>query len=99
MKKKHDGKTHKSAVINTPAAIASAGKKKKAPFQVFYVVFAVFLALFLVSIYSTHTARASKGTFSDSSDTFMDHYNSVVYNQVDDPYEILVVRPSCVASL
>ena len=93
MKKKHDGKTHKSAAVNTPAAIAGAGEKKPHFKVFFYVVFAVFLALFLVSIYSTHGASLKGALFSDSSDTFMDHYNSVVYNQVDDPYEILVVYP------
>lgn len=87
MKRIHDGKTH------TQAAIAGA-KEKKPHFKVFfYSVFAVFLAFFLISIYTTHGASLRGALFSDTSDTFMDHYNSVVYNQVDDPYEILVVYP------
>ena len=83
MKKVHDRRTH-----------TLAAAEKKPHFKVFfYSVFAVFIAFFLVSIYTTHGASLRGALFSDTSDTFMDHYNSVVYNQVDDPYEILVVYP------
>ncbi|MBP5312621.1 MAG: DUF2029 domain-containing protein [Clostridia bacterium] len=67
---------------------------KKPHFKGFYYMFfAFFLLIFLVSVVFSDGASLKAVLFSDTSDTFMDHYNSVVYNGVDDPYTIRVVYP------
>lgn len=59
----------------------------------YYVLFALFLLLFFASLMLSGGAKLTAALFYDRVDTFMDHYNSVVYNEVSDPYEILVVYP------
>ncbi len=59
----------------------------------YYVLFALFLLLFFATLLLSGGTKLTAALFGDKVDTFMDHYNSVVYNEVDDPYEILVVYP------
>jgi len=60
--------------------------------HVFYILMACALVSFIVLAYLSG-GSSFKGLFmSDTSDTFMDHYNSVVYNDID-PYENGVVYP------
>ncbi len=59
----------------------------------YYILFALFLLLFFGSLLLSGGNTLKAALFGDASDTFMDHYNSVIYNEVEDPYEILVVYP------
>lgn len=59
----------------------------------YYLLFAFFILVFAVSMITSDGASIRAALFEDDTDSFMDHYNSVVYNEVDDPYEILVVYP------
>ena len=58
----------------------------------FYTVMTLSLAFFLVLCVTTNGASFKSIFFKDRSDSFMDHYNSVVYNIVD-PYENKVIYP------
>lgn len=53
---------------------------------------AFFALLLILCILSTQGAAGHGLFFHDDSDTFMDHYNSMVYNEID-PYENKVIYP------
>lgn len=91
MKKKPSG-TKLNSDTALPGSAARQGKKPRFK-EFFYISFCLFIAFFLLTVYVTGGSSLKAALFSDTSDTFMDHYNSVVYNGVDDPYEILVVYP------
>lgn len=59
----------------------------------YYVLIALFLLLFFATLLLSGGTKLTAALFGDRVDTFMDHYNSVIYNEVKDPYEILVVYP------
>lgn len=60
--------------------------------HVFYILMACSVLVFFILAYVTG-GTSFKGLFmSDTSDTFMDHFNSVIYNKID-PYENGVVYP------
>ncbi|MBQ8164657.1 MAG: DUF2029 domain-containing protein [Clostridia bacterium] len=60
--------------------------------HLFYIMMACFVFVFFLMAFMTHGTSFKGIFFKDVSDTFMDHYNSVVYNAVD-PYENGVVYP------
>ncbi|MBR5060255.1 MAG: DUF2029 domain-containing protein [Clostridia bacterium] len=78
-------------ISGAKSCVPHAGKPRFK--ELFYVSFCLFIAFFLLTVYVTGGGSLRAALFQDTSDTFMDHYNSVVYNGVDDPYEILVVYP------
>ena len=89
-------KTSSANNPNTGALLSAPGipAVRKPRFkEFFYVSCCLFIAVFIFTVYATGGNSLGAALFSDTSDTFMDHYNSVVYNGVDDPYEILVVYP------
>jgi len=60
--------------------------------ELFYISFAFFVLIFIFSLFFTKGTIEKTVLFSDSSDTFMDHFNSVIYNEID-PYENKVIYP------
>lgn len=60
--------------------------------EFFYISFAVFVVIFVASLFITSGATEKTVLFADNSDTFMDHFNSVIYNEID-PYENKVIYP------
>ncbi|MBE7064389.1 MAG: DUF2029 domain-containing protein [Ruminococcaceae bacterium] len=60
--------------------------------HVFYVLMACSVLAFFVLAYATGGASFKGMLMGDASDTFMDHYNSVIYNKIN-PYENGVVYP------
>ena len=67
------------------------GKKNK--YKIFfYSVMALSLALFLLVSVATSGASFKNVLFKDNTDSFMDHFNSVIYNIID-PYENKVIYP------
>ncbi len=65
----------------------------KQPFKtVYYGLFILFVLIFTFAVLFTHGAAFKCIVFNDNSDTFMDHFNSVVYNE-NDPYELHVIYP------
>lgn len=58
----------------------------------FYTAMTLSLAFFLILCITTNGVAFKCVFFKDRSDSFMDHYNSVVYNIVD-PYENKVIYP------
>ncbi|MBQ8827734.1 MAG: DUF2029 domain-containing protein [Clostridia bacterium] len=58
----------------------------------FYIAMACFILVFLILGKMTGGASFKSVFFKDRGDSFMDHYNSVIYNAVD-PYENYVMYP------
>lgn len=59
---------------------------------VYYILFTTAVLLFVVLLFVTNGSAEKAILFSSSTDTFMDHFNSVIYNQID-PYENSVIYP------
>ena len=59
----------------------------------YFFVFGAFVLLFFIILVKSGGASLKGALFSDTSDTFMDHYNSMVYNEIDDPYTNRVIYP------
>ena len=60
--------------------------------KIFYFAMAAFILLFFISLFVTHGESMRGVLFWNGQDTFMDHFNSVIYNAVD-PYENDVIYP------
>lgn len=60
--------------------------------HIFYIAMACFIFIFFLMAFITGGESFDGLFFNNNSDTFMDHYNSVVYNAID-PYENGVVYP------
>ena len=58
----------------------------------FYGVMTLFTVIFVLCILFTQGAAFRGLFFHDTSDSFMDHFNSMVYNEID-PYENKVIYP------
>lgn len=59
---------------------------------VYYFVFFAFIILFLILVFATNGNIIKGILFQNKSDTFMDHFNSVIYNEID-PYNNHVIYP------
>lgn len=60
--------------------------------KVYYFVFLFFALVFIVSLFISNGWTSKCIIFGSTTDTFMDHLNSVVYNEID-PYENNVIYP------
>ena len=77
----------------TPLEKAHSKETKVSSFKlIYYISFCFFIAVFLFSLFATEGESAKCLLFADGSDTFMDHFNSVIYNE-GDPYEQNVIYP------
>ena len=61
--------------------------------HIFYFTMAASILLMLVLMLVTHGESARSVFFVDNKDSFMDHFNSVVYAFADDPYANKVMYP------
>lgn len=60
--------------------------------HIFYIAMACFIFIFFLMAFITNGESFDGLFFNNNSDTFMDHYNSVVYTDID-PYENGVIYP------
>ncbi|MBE7064689.1 MAG: DUF2029 domain-containing protein [Ruminococcaceae bacterium] len=61
--------------------------------QIFYLAMVASILLMLMLMLVTHGESARSVFFVDNKDSFMDHFNSVVYSYSDDPYANKVMYP------
>ncbi len=80
--------TKKRKEINTPDLRKNSSFYKK----FYYVVFGVFALIFFIALFISRGYMAKCILFINNTDTFMDHFNSVIYNEID-PYENSVLYP------